>query len=234
VIRGFYSSAAGMLGLLEQQDAISNNLANCNTPGYKRSSVSFSAFEPELEKAGRARSGSETPSKYARCVIPVPFARQDPSQGLLEDASSPTTLAIEGPGAFVIRTAQGERLTRSGNFTLNSSGQLVTTDGQPVMGQNGPIRISGTSFSVDADGNVQSNGTVVDRLRIEVPGQGRAAPGAVGGRVIQGRLENSNVSAVREMVSMIAALRAYEANQRTIQALDQTLDKVINLVGKTA
>jgi len=53
------------------------------------------------------------------------------------------------------------------------------------------------------------------------------------GRIIQGSLEDSNVNVVEEMVSMITGLRAYEANQKAIQAIDQTLDKVINRMGQT-
>jgi len=233
VIRGFYSSAAGMLGLLEQQDAISNNLANCSTPGFKRSSVSFTAFSTELERVGRGPS--ETSPTQAPLVIPLPFEGRDSSQGLMEDTSTPTNLAIDGPGFFVVKTARGERLTRSGDFRLNDSGQLCTTEGELVLGQNGPVRASGGTLLVDADGTVRVDGAVVDKLRIAVPGQRRTTSGAAeAGRIAQGRLENSNVSAVREMVSMITALRAYEASQRTIQALDQTLDKVINLAGRTA
>jgi len=229
VIGGLYASAAGMLAQIEHQDAISNNLANCDTPGYKRSCVSISSFRAELANAISSPSAS-----YAQCVIPVASARQDSSQGLMQDTSNPTSLAIDGPGCFVVTGPNGRRLTRSGNFTMDRSGQLVTTDGDAVLGQNGPVRVSGMNWSVDPDGSVRVDGAVVDKLRLELPGGARAASGSTErGRIIQGRLENSNVNAIQEMVSMISGLRAYEANQRAIQALDQTLDKAINQMGKT-
>jgi len=223
VIKGLYTSAAGMLGQVELQDAIANNLANCSTPGFKRTSVGFSAFHANLT-ASIEKSPSNR-SQSAECVFPKAFTQQDMSQGAMEDTGDPTNLAIDGAGAFVVRTGRGEHLTRSGNFQLNSSGRLVTTENEPVLGRNGPIQISGSEWVIDADGNVEVDGATVDKLRID---SGASTPG----RTIQGRLESSNVNTVREMVSMITALRTYEARQRAIQSSDQTLDKLINQMGK--
>jgi len=250
VINGLYSSAAGMLAQLDQQDAIANNLANSNTAGFKRTTVAFAAFIAGSGSAPRAEASEFTSRSYPSsssvvrggprqvalgCVIPTAFARQDQNPGLLEETSLPTNLAIDGPGSFVVRTAAGETLTRAGNFRLDRSGQLVTQDGSAVLGRNGPVRISGADWSVDTDGNVRAGGAVIDKLRIEVPAASRSASSqTLPARVIQGRLESSNVNAVREMTAMISALRAYEANQKTIQALDQTLDKAINQLGRTA
>jgi flagellar basal-body rod protein FlgG len=168
-------------------------------------------------------------------VIPIPFAEQDLSQGLIQDTADPANFAIDGPGYFVVSGPSGQQLTRSGSFRLDSSGRLVTMEGRAVLGRNGPIQIASADWSVDSGGNVQVNGLVVDALRIEPGTNGRAASGASQrGNVIQGRLESSNVSVVKEMVLMLTALRAYEANQRTIQAFDQTLDKIINLPGRNA
>lgn len=232
MINGLYSSSAGMLGQLEQQDAITNNLANANTPGYKRSSVSFAAVSERvtIEEIGRA----EAPSKKVPCVIPIPFSKTDRSQGIMQDTANPTNLAIDGPGYFVVSNGRSQELTRRGNFTLNGSGQLSTTDGSLVIGQNGPIRVSSANWSVDPNGTVKVNGAAIDRLRIISGNQTRSADGQQPvGRILQGQLENSNVSVVNEMVSMLTALRSYEANQKSIQSIDQTLEKIINIGGRT-
>lgn len=222
MITGFYSCAAGMLGQIDKQDAIANNLANCNSPGFKRSTVGLFAFATELASAT---------SRNAGCTIPETFASRDQRQGQLEETGGPTDLAIDGPGSFVVRTPRGEQLTRAGNFRLDALGELVTPQGAKVLGERGPIQISSNKWSVDEDGNVTVDGSVVDKLRIELgSGSGR---GNAPGRVVQGRLESSNVSAVQEMVAMITAMRAYEANQRAIQALDQTLDKIINQAARS-
>ena len=229
MLRGLYSSAAGMIGQLVQQDVIANNLANVNTSGFKRSSVSFSALVAQAAEAGDGAPVLEAAGVSVPLVIPVPLARQDRSQGVMGDSVAPTNLAIDGPGCFVVRTPQGDRFTRSGDFRLDDSGQLVTPDGGALLGAKGPVHISGKDWTINSDGSVLVNGAVVDKIRIE-PGEG--SPKGTGasqrGRVIQGRLECSNVNAIQEMVSMITTLRIYEANQRVVQSLDQTLDKVIN------
>jgi flagellar basal-body rod protein FlgF len=219
-----------MLSQVEHQDIIANNLANCSTPGFKRTAVGFRSFE--LILSDTTRQAEPLPPATARCVLACTFSQRDASQGHLEDVSSPTGMAIDGPGHFVVRTSEGLELTRSGNFKLDSLGQIITSEGHAVMGQSGPINVAGGDWSVDADGNVQVNGLVVDRLQIEpeadISGIARR------GRIVQGNLESSNVNTVREMVNMITAFRAYEANQKAVQALDQTLDKVINQMGRGA
>jgi len=232
VINGFYSSAAGMLGQLERQDAISNNLANVNTAGYKRTSISFSAFSRDLDAA--SRKASTTPPQQARCVLPVPFATQDSSMGVIQDTSNPTDLAINGPGYFAVGSRQRAEFTRNGNFRLDNSGNLVTNDGKPVLGQNGPVRITGNEWTIESDGSIQVDGQVVDRLLIESEITRAAQRQGVPTSVAQGKLEGSNVSVVEEMVSMITALRTYEANQKIMQAIDKTLEKIINLPGRNA
>lgn len=223
-----------MLGQLEQQDAISNNLANVNTPGYKRVSVGFSAFGSQLAAASEGRSTS--PAQTARAVIPVPYTSRDSSQGAIENTSDPTNFAIDGPGCFVVTDGRTRELTRSGNFRLDNSGRLVSSDGRAVLGQNGPINVSGGDWSIGSDGSVRVAGSVVDKLRIERgPDDAPSSSGSKElGKVTQGRLEGSNVSTVKEMVTMLTALRSYEANQKVIQSLDQTLEKVISMPGRSA
>jgi flagellar basal-body rod protein FlgG len=235
MLRGLYSSAAGMIGQLVQQDVIANNLANVNTSGFKRSSVSFSALVEQAGGAGDGAPVSEAAGVSVPLVIPVPLARQDTSQGVMGGTVAPTNLAIDGPGYFVVRTPHGDRFTRSGNFRLDTSGRLVAPNGDELLGGKGPIRIPGNDWAIDPDGGIRVGGIVVDKIRIE-PGEGnpKGTGASLRGRVIQGRLECSNVNAIQEMVSMIATLRIYEANQRAVQSLDQTLDKVINQTGRMA
>lgn len=230
MIRGLYSSAAGMLSQVEHQDIIANNLANSNTPGFKRTAVGFRAFE--LILSDTTKEAEPLPATAARCVLPCTFSQRDASQGHFEDVSDPTRMAIDGPGHFVVKAGEQLELTRGGNFKLDSLGQIITSEGHAVMGQSGPIRVAGGDWAVDADGNVQVNGLVVDRLRIEpeVDAGGLQRRG----RIVQGNVESSNVNTVREMVNMITVFRAYEANQKAVQSLDQTLDKVINQMGRGA
>ena len=222
MIRSLFTSAAGMRAQLDQQDVIANNLANASTPGFKRSSAGFLAL---IIDSNIATDPTTPAPPKVRSVIPTLVVHTDSRPGIMMDTKVPTNLAIDGEGSFVVSTPTGERLTRSGSFTLNQSGQLVTKDGYHVLGENGPIQVSGTDWIVGDDGSIKSNGQVVGKLRID----GTDKPG----RIVQGSLEDSNVNIVQEMVSMISGLRAYEANQKAIQAIDQTLDKAINQMGRT-
>jgi flagellar basal-body rod protein FlgF len=240
MIASLYSSAAGMLGQIEQQDVISNNLANCNSSGYKRQRVGFSAFSVEMANAlqGRPSIGTD----HVKSMLPTAFERQDWKQGEMQDTGSDTNLAIDGPGYFVVKTPTGQqRLTRDGNFQLDHANRLVTTEGEFALGKKGPITLPANTTGADgkvnsrwevgADGTITADGAVIDKLRIELPKDSQASKP---GRVVQRQIESSNVSAIEETTSMITALRAYEANQRVIQSIDQTLDKIINQVGRSA
>ena len=219
-----------MKAQIDCQDVIANNLANVSTSGFKRSSVSFISFDTRFREAVRNPIAPEPPG--APCSMPMLIARQDVRPGVMQDTGVPTNLAINGSGSFVVSTPNGERLTRCGNFALDSAGLLITSEGFPVLGQGGPISITNANWTIDADGSVKIDGAVVDRLRIESE-PGVPVPGAQAG-IHQGRLEGSNVNAVQEMVTMISVLRAYEANQKSVQTIDQTLDKVINQMARYA
>ena len=220
-----------MKAQIDCQDIIANNLANVSTSGFRRSSVSFAAtYATQFQEA--VRNPLTPMPAHAPCALPALVVQQDDRRGMMQDTSTPTNLAVEGAGAFVVSSPDGEKLTRSGDFGLDATGRLVTSEGYPVLGQSGPITITSANWMVDSNGGVQVDGRLVDRLRIESAPGTPVADSEV--QVHQGRLEASNVNAVQEMVSMITVLRSYEANQRSIQAIDQTLDKVINQMNRFA
>ena len=281
MLRGIYTSAAGMVVQQERLDALSNNLANVDTTGYKRDTAIQKAF-PELLLRRMADDGvTEFPFR----AFPVGSYDVAPvigslgtgvetneyytvfSQGSLRQTQSPFDVALEGEGFFVVQTPYGERYTRNGSFLLGPEGMLVTKHGYPVLGENGPIEIKLNNFTIDEDGviyendafgddplrlismreNEWENTVVVDRLRIvdvreprylrkqgdsmwattRDSGEVRTMEG-VRPQVHQGFLETSNVNPVIEMVQMIEVNRAYEANQKVIQAQDQAASRLIN------
>lgn len=215
MLDGLIYGAAGMRCQADRQDLIANNLANINTIGYRRKSASFANVLDQASNAGNEVS------------VPVMVVSQDNQPGSIIATGNSDDLAIDGNGAFVIQTMNGNVLTRRGNFHLNSAKVLVNEQGMPVLGVKGQIKISGSQWFVSSDGAVHSDGTIVDRLRIEMQ-PGKPAGNQVS--VISGSLETSNVDGMKEMVSMITGLRSYEACQKSIQAIDQTLDKVINQI----
>ncbi len=179
------------------------------------------------------------------------------SQGELYSTENDLDFAIDGRGFFRVQVQgqeeepdQGIRYTRDGSFKLNNMNQLVTSEGNLVLGENQqPIVLEGTEITVSETGEIfvdnQPAGnlgivsiTNLHDLRKEGYNLYRMEEdmepefGEFTGRVLQGFLEKSNVNPIREMVEMIQLARNYESNQRIIQAYDKILDKAINEIGR--
>lgn len=247
MIRSLYISASGMLAEQTRNDITANNLANANTSGFKKELALFSAAPSRP-----IHHEDQNPLSYP-FIGPLGTGAYltgtltDQSRGSLKPTGNLLDLAVNGDGYFVVQTAQGERYTRNGSFTLNDEGFLVNAEGNPVLGQNGLIQLLPDSpVRIDAQGGVFQNDQMVDMLRVaaipvaflqpegnslfRVTDPAAVQPDAVS-QIQQGYLETSNVNVVQEMVNLIAITRAYEANQKVIQAADSTLASV-NEVGR--
>jgi flagellar basal-body rod protein FlgF len=168
------------------------------------------------------------------------FAIRDDNSG---QSASPAffTIGVINPKD----NTMSEFYTKDGSFVVNTNNQLVTKDGNLVMGQKGPITLASGDFSVNEQGEIIQNGILVDKLRIAQfsdPAQLRkygnnliqnsgSEVADFKGIISQGYSEQSNVNVVSEMVDMITVMRAYEANQKILQAQDDTLQKAANEVG---
>ena len=256
MIRGLYTSGWSMLANSKKMDVIANNLANSNTTAFKKDTVVFESFPEVLTRRLNDTRGKTNPSG----VIGTMELSSDVGevftyyqQGTLAKTDNQFDLALEGSGTafFTIGVDDGngnirELYTRDGSFTLNAEGRLVTSEGYMVLGEHGPITLDNGDFEVRSDGTVIQSGEVIDVLRIRdfantenlrkvgsnlVEAVEGAEDRPFEGSVVQGYLEQSNVNVIREMVDMITVTRAYEANQKVIQALDSTLDKAVNQVG---
>lgn len=249
MIQGLYTAAAGMLAVESKQSAISNNIANASTPGYKRSepvlSGFYTIFSEELRNPFRFDT-SPAPGGGVRVGETFP----DLTPGVLVETSNPLSMALMGPGMFVVDTPSGERYTRSGAFTVNQQGQLSTQEGYPVQGTGGtPIDVSGGKVEVSNDGNIRVDGVPAGQLRLvefestrnfqregsnlfSAPQEAIQASKPATNTFVQGKsLENSNVNLPKEISSMMLGLRAYEANQKVVQAIDATMGRLIDQVG---
>jgi len=181
VLRGIYTGAAGMVVQQNRLDALSNNLANVDTTGYKRDTPIEKAF-PELLIRRMADDGV---TQFPYRGFPIGSFDVAPvvgtvgtgvetneyytvfSQGSLKQTENAFDLALEGEGFFVVDTPYGERYTRNGSFLIGAEGMLVTKQGYPVLGENGPIRLKLNNFVVDEDGVIYENdafGDDPDRL----------------------------------------------------------------------
>lgn len=243
MVNGLYVAASAMQAQTQNLDAIAGNLANLSTPGYKRDIPAFSAQLQYLLDNPPGSQPADTPMpEFVQPTITIDLA-----DGSLRRSDNPCDLALQGPGFLVVRTPDGEAYTRSGALTLDPDGNLITHSGYPVLGDGGPISVTGDNWQVSAKGEVSVDGAVVGRLRlVEIPAESlrRIGDGLMLStgeptpldwtktEVRQGYLELSNANAMWEMVSLIAAMRTFEANQRMVQAEDSTLDKAVNQVGR--
>lgn len=230
---GLMESVETMINQEQRLNQVSNNLANVDTPGFKKESVTFNEM---LYQANRYR---QRVGKGLR-INTV----QD--QGVVQKTDAPLDFAITGEGFFRVQTPAGIRYTRAGNFQRNNAGQLVTANGDPVLGESGPITLTGKNVEVSRDGRISVDGNQIDRLSVvtvdpkALTKQGenlfRLADGAAetpspNFQILQGNLEKSNVNTVTEMTEMIDLYRAYEGQQKMIQGADALDELAATRVG---
>ncbi len=217
-INGMRQAAHALRYWEVRQQAVANNLANVSTDGFKAERVFAHMLEGE---------------------DPIPFAdaATDFRPGMFRVTDQPLDLALEGDGFFVVRTPEGERLSRGGSFQLDQDNQIVDSSGNPILGDSGPIVVAAEMFEIDRFGVLRAGGgEPLARLRIEsvpagtrlqhqggnlfIPGETRQPAEAGSVRVRQGAVEESNVSSVGALVDMITIQRAYSAIQKAVQTLD--------------
>lgn len=225
---------------MARMDHIAMNLANAQTPGYKRGVVSVLSFAQQVE-------GTALP----QTTLAV---QTDHRPGTLQATGQPLDLALTGPGWFEVMTPDGPAYTRQGNFRLDARGRLVTQQGLPVLGAGGEIQLVHGTAVIDAAGRVfdgtasaKANATPVAQLRIvrldpHAPVQ-RAGDGLVriagdaaqvqegSVEVKQGFLERSNVSHMQEMVRLMETVRHLESLQKVALGYDELLGTAIRRLG---
>jgi flagellar basal-body rod protein FlgF len=171
VIRGLYTGASGMSAQQVRLDAISNNLANVDTDGYKRDVAIHKSFAQLLLR--RVNDDGVTLNPFGSADVAPVIGKvgtgvetnelfTELEQGALKQTQNDFDLAMDGSGYFAIDTPYGERYTRNGAFVLGKEGFLETKEGYKVLGRNGPIEIKANNFKVDKEGNVFVNRTYQD------------------------------------------------------------------------
>jgi len=241
----------GMIVQEKKQANVSQNLANIETPSFKQQELIASASH-RMNVLNRAndpagRRLSSIGSMYFGTSIDDLYT--DYEQGVLEETSKPLDFAIEGEGFFTVLLPNGSQAyTRDGSFRLNQNGELVTRDGYPILDINGQTILLGTDdVTADANGVIQTPDNRYYSLRIvsfenmqQLQRMGDnlyviedgAPQAATGYSIKQGYIEASNVNPLEELVKLIEITRNFESNQKAIQAMDETLGKAVNEVGK--
>ena len=227
-----------MTGNARWQEAISENLASATVPGFKRTEVSFTSLASGFVPPGEAGSQIDPGMCYQ-----LPNARGSTvfSAGEFQATGVPTHVAIEGNGFFEVQLPNGELgYTRNGQFSIGPTGELVTSQGFPVLSDGGAVQLDNTVPGAASRGKLRV-------VAFNAPNQLSAAGGGIwkstdpalqktdapNPTLRGGGLEGSNTSAVAEMVGMIHAMRMFEANQKVIQTQDDRMGRVINDLGGT-
>src|SRR5579883_1505871 len=160
---GFYSAFTGFATRLDALEVVANNLANTNTPGYKASRAFYRSMPAWLQQS------LSTPLNQAVNQFGVLGGAQlDLTVSNLEKTGNATDVALQGPGFFNIQSKAGLRFTRNGNFQLNTKRQLITSQGDLVLGDNGPIQLPSGELAISQDGTVSVDGGLVAKLKATV------------------------------------------------------------------
>lgn len=216
-------------------DVIASNLANASSTGFKSDRLTF---REALDRSVYA-PGERQPRLLGRLGggALVEGSAFTPGQGPIVPTSNPLDVSLDGDGYFSVKAPGGTRYTRAGSFQTDAKGRLVTGDGLPVLGKNGEITAPpNQQVQIDEQGNVLAGGKPLDQLAIVTGQMKKEGNGLYTGggqpvakpRVRPNSLEGSNVNVVEEMVAMIETTRTFEANQRVVQAHDETLSKAIS------
>ena len=232
-----YTTLTRQAGLMREMQVVANNIANISTNGFRREGMIFSEYIVATDDGPSLSMANGT----ARHV--------DLGQAGLSQTGGSFDFGIQGDGFFLVETPQGQQLTRSGSFTPNDAGELVTNDGYRVLDQGGaPIFIppDAGQVAVGSDGTVSANGVPLAKIGLWQPvdplqlahqsGTLFASPSGVepatGGAVMQGYLEDSNVDPVSEIARMITVQRAYELGQTFLDREDARVRDVVQTLGR--
>lgn len=246
MFRVLWNGKSAMNANQEKLDAISNNLANSTTDGYKRIDVSFK----DLMSESLERKGYPTNNKGAYTgtgVQAVDWVRYD-EQGPMNQTGKDCNFALDGYGYFKVRTQDGtEAYSRQGNFDIDLQGKIVDSSGNVLQlkyengyNENNVKLYSGT-FTVDKSGNVFSkNGESITKVaeipvynaigskafistgnNLYVPNTGSTVFREKNVDINQGYVEGSNVDMGQEFTDMIMAQRAFQIGSKAVSTADE-------------
>lgn len=239
---GLYSAFLGMRARQRTLDTQANNIANAMTTGYKAERLLYSTIEAD-------KKGESSMQNLVAGVMTS--GATDFTTGNINQTGRDLDVAIDGDAFLQIQTPRGVRYTRAGNLTLDANGQLVTKNGNLVVGENGAITVpKGGELSIGTDGSLSVKGQNIGKLklvRFDNPASALQKEGdslfietgsekplqATNSRILQGSLEGSNINSIQEMVSMINNNREFESIQKSVSLMMNDLGrKIAGEIGK--
>lgn len=245
MVRGFYTLGSGILTQSRRLSGISNNIANIDTPGYKKQHISSTTFGDIL--ISRIDSHSVTPIGKLGAISTVDKTKVIHSEGSLNNTGRNQDFAIKGEGFFAVQGQNGSLYyTRNGSFNVDQDGYLTLSGVGRVVGKNGAIRVGTDNFTSDDQGSIFVNGSTVDKiavynfsdynnLKLAPNGLFTAASGAVQEQtpqILWKTLEGSNVDTAKELTDAISAQRTLQSCSESLKMYDQVLQKAVTDIAK--
>ena len=254
MINGYYSAAGGMVTQFNRLNVISNNLANVNTPGFKQDDIIIGEYERIFSTKRDIlpiQNNTKEAAKFVnRNLNKVPIVVEEYTNysiGNLQKTSNPLDIALKQKNSFFVIDSNGEKLTRAGNFSINSEGYLINKDGYKILDiNNNPIQIPLTSkkITIDNNANIYVDGTKIATLKI-VSIDNLKTLKKIGNSMwqfdpnrakiittnttLQGFLEKSNVNPINEMSELIETNRLVEEYQKVMTTfMDDLNQEAIN------
>lgn len=234
------------MALARELDVIANNVANVNTNGFKARQAQFQEYLMPKASADAFPRADRRLSYVVDNGTPL-----DLSTGAIERTGNPLDVAVGGDAFLAVQTPAGERYTRNGAMQIDAQGRLVTVDGYPVLGDNGPISFSPqeTGAAIAPDGTVSTTQGQRGKIRLVRFADARslenaganlfsstaaAQPAGAAGRLEPGAIERSNVKPVLEMSRLIDVNRTYTAVSGMVQRLDDLKRSAIQRLAEAA
>ena len=222
---GLYIAASGMLAQQVREDQLANDLSNASTPGYKSDASVQQDFGAML--LANTSTGQPIGPINTGVRLGAPVTNLTPNS--LHPTGQPLDFGIAGAGFFAVRTPQGVRYMRDGQFQTSAAGLLVDGQGNQVLSQNGaPVAVS-------AQGTVPAVSLGVFNLNNVTKQGNNLYTGTLAGRgtgtVKSGELEDSAADPVNTMVHMMTAVQTYQAGENVIQTIDSTMQESAQSVG---
>jgi flagellar basal-body rod protein FlgF len=231
---GYYAACAGLAAQTQALELLAHNLANLSTAGYRGEQTTFRSL-----LTGRGMVNGNAINVAVNDYGVLSGSRLDLTAGSLVPTGNPLDAAVAGKGFFTVQSGDETWYTRNGGFHVTSTGLLVTSQGNSVIGQTGPITVPNGNVVISSDGTISVDGNVVDKLRLAefAPGTnltplGNATYSAPEGSALvaadstveQGMLEGSNVNPTEAVVQLITVQRNAEMLGRVVGALDGQLN----------
>lgn len=233
---GLYAACAALIARTQTLELAANNLANVNTAGYRAQQVTFQSL---LAKSTNRNLSPLNNAVNDFAVLGGTVVQR--AAGNLETTGNDSDVAIEGPGFFAVQAKSGVRYTRDGRFQLSAEDLLTTSAGDPVLGDQGPVRLPTGPLSVGPDGTMSVNGALAGKLRVvefaagtQIKSEGGSyysAPAgsespAISSVVRQGTIESSNVNPMEAAVGLVTLQRHAEMLQRAVTIFHSEFNRI--------